>query len=260
MESTVAIKTYLELVSNLDLFHSRGNRIFSQAGNLLFYLDYLFGDIDFRGKAMLDIGAGAGIFSCYGSLRGASSVVALEPGGDGSRPSVIREFRSLKEGLGLSNVQLEECRFQEFDAGTQRFDILLMNNSINHLDEEACINLQDSQRAKDKYEEIFEKIGNLVRPGGVLIAADCSRYNFFTALKIENPFNPGIEWYKHQSPEFWSKMLEDVGFSLMNTRWGCFKQLRKPGRWLLGNRWMAYFLQSHFCLTMTKNGDRHLGI
>ena len=55
-----------------------------------------------------------------------------------------------------------------------------------------------------------------------------------------------------QAPEVWAGLLTEAGFSSPRIRWSSFYQFRRPGRLLLGNRLAAYFLQSHFCLTMVK--------
>ena len=81
----------------------------------------------------------------------------------------------------------------------------------------------------------------------------CSRRNFFALVGIRNPVAPDIEWHKHQAPEVWAELLGGAGFSKPRTRWSSFYQLRRPGRSLLGHRLAAYFLQSHFCLTMEKS-------
>jgi len=44
----------------------------SSKANLKFYLEYLFEDISFVGKSMLDIGGGSGLYSFYGSIMGHS--------------------------------------------------------------------------------------------------------------------------------------------------------------------------------------------
>ena len=189
---TTDVEQYLDAVTQLDLFHSRGDRIFSQRGNLEFYLDYLFRDIEFKDKVVIDIGAGAGVFSCYAAVQGARLVVSLEPEAGGSTQGVARKFEKLVDRLSLRNVVLSRCTLQEFDEEQGTFDIVLLHNSINHLDEDACIKLQYSDDARVTYQKLFEKISAFTKSGSILIAADCSRYNFFALLRVANPFSPGM--------------------------------------------------------------------
>ncbi len=78
-------------------------------------------------------------------------------------------------------------------------------------------------------------------------------YNFFALLKIRNPFAPKIEWHKHQAPEVWAKMLDCVGFVNPIVRWSSFNRFGSLGRVLIGNKLMAYFLISHYCLSAVKD-------
>lgn len=220
---------------------------------LRWYLEYLFQDVlSFTGQSMLDIGAGAGLYSLYAAYMGTDPVICLEPEAEGSTGDVLAKFRRIAEGLSLSNISALPVSFQEFDPGAQTFDIILLHNSINHLDEIAVINLQHSHEARTKYKSIFQKLSNLANPGARLIICDCSRYNIFALLHVKNPLAPTIEWHKHQSPRFWCGMLEEFNFANPKIRWSTPGIPRGIGRLLLGNRIAAHFLWSHFCLVMEK--------
>lgn len=244
MKKNDLINEYLDVVATKGILSSYKT-------NLRFYLDYLFQDVSFVGKSMLDVGGGSGLYSFYGAIMGAKEVICLEPEVEGSTKGVSDKFKQLSAGLSLSNVSLQPVRFQDFDAGDQTFDIILLHNSINHLDEEACIKLQYDDDARNRYKFIFQKLSKVAAPGAKLIIADCSRYNFFASLGIRNPFAPTIEWHKHQPPEFWSSILLNYGFMNPKVRWTSFSNLRRIGR-LFGNHFASYFLTSHFCLTMDR--------
>jgi len=220
--------------------------------NLRSYLDYLFRDVSFIGKSMLDIGGGSGLLSFYGAIMGAKEVICLEPEAEGSIKGIRDRFKHLQSALSLNSVRAQPIRFQDFDTGDKTFDIILLHNSINHLDEEACMKLQYDSGAREKYRLIFQKLSKLAAPGAKLIIADSSRYNFFASLGIRNPFAPTIEWHKHQPPEFWSKCLSAYGFINPEIRWTSFGILGRIGKLLFGNRFASYFLTSHFILTMDK--------
>nr|BAJ06976.1 hypothetical protein [uncultured bacterium] len=226
--------------------------LYSNKGKLAFKMDTLFKGIAFTNKRILDIGGGFGLYSFYAAFRGAKKVVCLEPEAEGSSSSVIDKFHKLKNLLKCNNVELRPLTLQAFEAKGETFDVILLHNSINHLDETACINLLRESKAKAVYRELFSKIYSLSNKDAKLIICDCSRYNFFSLFKIRNPMAPTIEWHKHQAPKVWANFLGEVGFMNPRIRWSSFNRLGNWGRILIGNKFVAYFLVSHFCLTMDK--------
>lgn len=227
-------------------------KLFSNKGNLKFHMNTLFKGIDFSDKKILDIGGGTGIMSFYSAFRGAKQVFCLEPECNGSSPGVSEEFQKLKKIFQLSNVELVTQTIQELKPGSETFDIILLHNSINHIDETACTNLLKGPKWVDVYQTIFSKIFLLSNKGAKIIICDCSKYNFFNFIKIRNPIVPTIEWYKHQAPETWANLLTNVGFVKPRIRWSSFNTLRYFGKIFTANKLMAFFLASHFCLTMEK--------
>ena len=240
---------------DLELFLSTVVRegLFSNKGNLKFHMDMLFRGIDLKNKRVLDIGGGFGLYSFYAACRGARKVVCLEPEAEGSSLGVTDISHKLNGLLKRNNVALKPVTLQAFEPEGKLYDVILLYDSINHLDETACINLQSSSDSEGVYREIFSKIYLLSDKGAKLIICDCSRYNFFASVKIRNPFVPSIEWHKHQAPEIWAKLLFEAGFVNPKIKWTSFNALRNWGRILTGNKLMAYFLKSHFCLTMDKS-------
>jgi SAM-dependent methyltransferase len=220
-------------------------------GNLRFYLRYLFQDVDLEGKRMLDVGAGDGTFSLYAACQGAAEVVSLEPQEAGAKPDSRHLFETAAARLDLANVTLLPERLHDFDSPDQTFDVLLLHASINHLDEEATTRLGEDQQARGAYLELFAKLARLATPGAKLIAVDVSSRNLFARFG-KNPITPAIEWEKHQPPELWAALLEEVGFTRPKIRWNSFNTFRSAGRVLLGNRFAAYCLTSNFCLTMDR--------
>lgn len=231
--------------------------LYSNVGNLRFHLETLFGGIRLDGATLLDIGGGNGIHSFYAAARGARDVVCLEPEAMGSGAGVTDRFRRLGDRLALlDRVTLEPTTFQAYDAGPRRFDVVLLHNAVNHLDEAACMALPGDPSAREAYREIFAKIGAMSKPGATLVLCDCSNANFFARLGLRNPIEPTIEWHKHQPPEVWAALLNEVGFSRPRISWSSFNRLRSAGRWLTGNRLAAFFLTSHFRLVATWGAAR----
>jgi 2-polyprenyl-3-methyl-5-hydroxy-6-metoxy-1,4-benzoquinol methylase len=227
-------------------------KCYTNESRLRFHLKALFEGVNFENKKMLDIGGGNGIYSFYAACMGAEEVVCLEPEAAGCSHGMIADFKRL-QNRGLSDrVALEQKTFQQYASTDKRFDIVLLYNSINHLDEEACINLLKEETGKMIYLDLFSRFYRLINPGGILIISDCSRHNLFAHLGIRNPLCKSIEWHKHHSPKTWAKLLAEVGFDKPEISWTSFNFLGPWGRRLLGNKAAAYFLLSHFCLKMTR--------
>jgi SAM-dependent methyltransferase len=219
-------------------------------GNLRFYLRHLFRGIDLRGRRVLDVGAGDGIYSLYAAAAGAEHVVALEPEAQGSRQGMRRRFERARRRLGVEEVELRPDTFQDFDPHGEAFDVVLLHSSINHLDEDATTALHRDPGARGVYRRLLAKLARLSAPGARLIVVDCSRDNLFARLGRRNPLQPTIEWEKHQAPETWVELLKEVGFDEPRVRWRTLNSLRQPGRLLLGNRLVGWLTLSAFHLTM----------
>jgi SAM-dependent methyltransferase len=137
-------------------------------------------------------------------------------------------------------------------ADAAGFDIVALIASINHLDERACERLHCDANARTAYRRIFRHIATLTKPGGRLIIADCTRYNFFAALGFTNPLCPTIEWQKHQAPETWASALAEAGFHKPRISWEPLYRLGPVVQWLLSNKGAAWFLKSCFRLEMER--------
>ena len=246
MDKDESFEEYFAILQRHDLYSGR-------RASLRFYLGYLFQGLSFEGRAMLDIGGGAGLFSLYGACRGAKPVVCLEPELEGSSRSAADRLRQLCDALPPHiNILPKAVTFQEFQPAGQMFGVILLHNSINHLDEEACVNLRHSDDARKRYQMLFAKLRDLCAPGGKVIIADCSKHNFWHSLRLRNPLAPTIEWHKHHSPVYWASLLGDHGFANPEIRWWSPGRLGRMGKMLLGNRVASYFTTSHFCLVMDR--------
>lgn len=242
MTAADAIGLYLDIAVKEGLCSSKRK--------LRFEMKTLYGGTDFKNKRVLDIGGGVGLHSFYAACMGAKEVLCLEPECAGSSSGMVDRFQKISSLLGKTNVAIRPTVIQELETSGNSFDVVLLHNSINHLNETACINLHCDSKAREVYMEIFSKIRSLSNPGARLVACDCSRHNLFALLGTRNPFAPTIEWHKHQSPKVWAQLLGEAGFVNPRIKWLSFNTLGSFGRIVIGNKLMAYFLMSHFCLTM----------
>lgn len=215
-----------------------------------------FGEIDIDGKNVLEIGCGAGLFCIWAGLNGAARVVGLEPleKGSGSfdETLVYKEFNTIAKALHLDNVEISPELIQNYETPDETFDIVLSYASVNHLDEESCEHLRESEEAREAYRTIFRSIATKMKPGGKFIISDSAKRNLFGDLGITNPMEPTIEWFKHESPVYWGELLQQSGFSNPKISWPSGRILRylrifqRPGA-------VSYFIDSAFRLEVTRS-------
>lgn len=213
----------------------------------------IFQDIDLEGKNMLEIGCGKGVYSIWASIHGARRVVGLEPLEEGSFDSsaVYSDFEKMVKALRIKNIKMLPLKIQDYKKKkNEKFDLVLSVASINHLDEDSCVNLRKNAAAREIYKGIFRDIAKQMNKGGKLIILDCSNRNFFADVGLTNPMGKSIEWFKHESPEFWAELLSECGFAKARISWPSGRYLRFLN---IFNRskWMSYFMNSFFRLEMT---------
>ena len=213
---------------------------------------HAFATVDLRGRTVLDVGAGVGWASFFAAACGAKRVVSVEPEADGSRSSMLQTAEEIRDELGLADVvEIVPSTIEEADIDEQ-FDVVVMINSINHLNEDACTALASDDDAWDSYQQLMRTIRDRCRPGGSLIVTDCTNRNLFGDLGLRSPLAPTIEWQKHQPPEVWAKLLGSVGFRDPEIAWTPHARLGVLGKLLALHPWLAYLANSHFRLTMTR--------
>lgn len=204
------------------------------------------------GKTILEIGAGNGLLSAYALRRGAKRTIALEPESAGSTSGVRTPLQKLAAEFGKERMEVLPVPFQQYDAQGTVFDMILLCDSVNHLDEPACQTAHRSAAARAIYLAIFRKIADLLRPGGEMVLCDCSRYNAFGLCRLRSPLVPFIEWHKHQPPRFWARLLREAGLRTCRIDWHAIYPLRRLGRWV-ENPLAAFFLNSKFRLVAQKD-------
>jgi SAM-dependent methyltransferase len=244
-----------EAVSARGLLRGYGARYGARkAANFDFELrNTIFDRVLLDGATVLDVGCGDGRMGMWAATHGARRVVGLEPEIQGSSGGMQKAFRCLAREAAIEDrVELVTTRLQDYDPGTERFDVLLLAASINHLDEPACMRLDFDEDARQTFRRHFRHLADLAAPGAALVVTDVDRRNVFSTLRVTNPFSPTIEWEKHQSPFLWARLLNDVGFESPDVKWSTFNTLRRPGQRLLDNYFAAYLTISAFRLHMRR--------
>ena len=232
-----AVKTAMSIVN--DEAGARG------VERLLFIVENAFEGLDVKGKTVLDIGCGRGILSFAAAADGAKCVVSLEPEVDGSTKGVANVYRRIQTRLGYKNMKLIGAVVQEYDCSDGPFDVVLMHNCINHIDETACENYRRDSSARGRYVNLFRRLHDNIVSGGTLMFADMSNRNLFGDLRIMNPIAKTIEWNKHQSPEVWFEGLIEAGFRRKGVHWTPLYALGVL-RPLFRMQFFSYITNSHF--------------
>jgi len=126
---------------------------------------------DLTGKSVLDAGCGYGPFTMalYLSDRPARAV-----GADISE-KYVRAGNQLCAETGMDDVEFVQSVFRELtDMLDERFDVLIVNNSINFL------------TSRKAYKEAIREFYEILEPGGAMIILTPNRYHLeeaFTGLK-----------------------------------------------------------------------------
>jgi 2-polyprenyl-3-methyl-5-hydroxy-6-metoxy-1,4-benzoquinol methylase len=243
---------FLEKVKEYEIFYKK--RRFNKTKYIKKHLDFIFENVNLNGKKVLDVGGGAGLLALYAANEGAISSVCLEPELEGTTKGFRKKFEALKMDASITThaENLNET-FQSFLLkNTQKFDVVIFHNSINHLDEPACSNLLIDSNSETIYTNIFRDLYNIVEENGQIIIADCSRSNFFNDIGLKSPIVTSIEWDIHQNPETWVDMLLKSGFKLSSLKWSSHEYFGKIGDYIFGNRFFAYLTFSHFKILLKK--------
>ena len=210
----------------------------------------LFSDLDFRGKTVLEIGCGKGLICLWAKAHGARQVVGLEPMTVGyyDKADTPDEFASMAREAGLDNVTMVNETLQNYRTDL-KFDIVLSLASINHIDEPSCVDLQRSPAAYKSYADTFRHLRGMMSENGTLFIMDASNRSLLSDLKMHNPFNPDIEWFKHHAPKTWAKLLGECGFAQPKISWLSEPVMTHAG---IGTvpKFMSYALSSAFRLQM----------
>lgn len=235
-------QTQLHYISAL-LKYKSPERYIARAG-------FIFDGMNLQGKRVLEIGCGKGALLAWAALHGASSVLGLEPEEDGAVNGGYRVLEKVISTLGMDSVSIRANKFDDCTF-SELFDVVVLHNVINHLDEQAVVDLDVNPSSYSVFLGIVKKIRAVTAQGGVLILADAARSNLWGDLGARSPFAKTIEWTKHQNPATWQKLFEQAGFQFLDLRWS---HLYPLGKWS-SNFLLHYITISHFTMRFTAKDD-----
>jgi 2-polyprenyl-3-methyl-5-hydroxy-6-metoxy-1,4-benzoquinol methylase len=219
-------------------------------GRYAFRAGFLFQGIPIQHRRVLDVGCGVGAFALWAALNGASFVLGIEPEAAGSTSGTLVRFRELISEFNLGAAVTASSSYLQQLEPEEQFDIVVMYNVINHLDEDAVVRLHDHERSREVYIGLIRSIFDRTTPNGVVIVADSSRHNACNYLGIPTPFTRGIEWQKHQAPDVWITLFQVAGYELIDLRWSPFYPLGA-----VRSRFVQFLTASHFVLRFRKPGN-----
>ena len=235
----------LELFKNIHSELSLSHHPFKRS---LRYLRWAFKGIEFKNKTVLDIGGGNGIYSYYSRFKGAKYCINLEPFQSGSKNVKINS-KTVPESL---KIKLINKTIQEFKS-EKKFDIIILHDSINHLDESIFSKIDKDTHSFEKYSNLIKKISDMLENNGTIVVTDCSKYNFWRLLGMKSPFAPTIEWEIHQSPYLIKKLFLKQGFEKFKIRWSPFKRFGFLGIIISNFGYIpSFFMQSHYNIIIRK--------
>ena len=223
------------------LCYSKGSRFRAKG-------EFLFAGVPLAGAHVLEVGCGNGTWAIWAALHNADRVVGIDPEAHGSSSGDFASFQETIEILGLTKrVAAYERYLHQLPEQDSPFNVVVMYDVINHLDELAVSLLHRDQDASKSYVRALQSLRSHMRGGGWAIVADCARDNFWPQIGLKSPFTHNqIEWQKHQNPDVWIGIFKQAGFRLYDLRWSPLY----PFRTLTSNRLVQFLTYSHFVLRL----------
>jgi|GEM_PF-3566726 len=211
----------------------------------------MFRNIPIAGRSALDIGSGRGLTTIWLAMQGAQRVVSMEPEMEGSTSGVIQLQRDRLNKLSLRQVEFVTTDFQHYEPD-EKFDIVVSNASINHLDESE----KNAMHDRDTFESfvvIAKKMKELLNPDGVAVITDASRHGFFSLARAFGMpkrlcyYSKTIEYKIHQNAGTWKKIFLEGGFRGIEIEHPIPHAFRHVEP-LFNNAVASFFLQGSFIL------------
>lgn len=178
--------------------------------HFIYHFNKQFKGIDFTGKKILEIGCGKGFISLYiGYFFSPEHIDALDESlGEGSDTNVLGTLQKNIDMLGINNISIVKKDVMQYKR-PETYDIVISNNAMHHVCEHGL--LKWDIRARKKYIEIFKHVKSLIKPNGLLLMHEYSRYSLWRILPVKK--FKGIEWSLHPTKAEWINVLRNAGFT-----------------------------------------------
>lgn len=238
------LEKYINFLIKFNLTSNNNFSTKTLFNNFNFYLKNTFEKLNLKNRKILDVGSGNCIFSFFLIIKGAKEVICLEPSLDGSNKNNKKIFDIIKKEFNFKNITFLDITLQDY-MPNDKFDIIILKDSINHINENACINLKKNIENVEIYKNIFDKLYSLMLPEAHIFISDCSSKNFFGDLNLKNPFVQEIEWFKHQEPQTWINLMKDSNFRAISLDWSTINTFKFLGKFN-NSKFLSYFTSSNF--------------
>ncbi len=194
------------------------NKVFSNEADFnKFYFQFseLKEYVSFKNKTVLDIGCGDGNFLLLCSfLEGASNCIGIDPSeGKGSKKNSLKIFEQNINLLNLDNIKYIKSDIFNYNSEKKQFDIITTNFSLHHIIE-TTQNILSSQEFIKKSLVLFTKIYYLLKPNGVFVIKEASKFNLSRYLPMYGKILglDNINWKSKHLPSEYIELLKRVEF------------------------------------------------
>lgn len=194
------------------------NKVFSSENDFnSFYFQFLELKkyISFKNKKILDIGCGEGNFLIVCAyLENALNCIGLDSfEGKGSEKNALNNFQQKTNLLSLNNIKIIKSDIFMYNFENYQFDIITANFSLHHIIE-TTKNLLSSQELIYKSLILFKKIYQLLKPNGVFLIKEASKYNFSKYFPIYGKIFGlnNINWKTKHLPREYFLVLKKAKF------------------------------------------------
>lgn len=203
----------------------------------------------FKGKRILDVGAGSGLKTlCYAIFGQANCVTGIdEYRGEGSSAENKGRIRSYVETLDLKNVTIVVDDLMKHKFKPNEFDVIIATDTLHHIYSNH-IRASKSKHVFLRYLKILQKIYSYLDVDGILCVKELQKYSFSQLVPIwKNP----IYWKDKQMASDWMIIMAKAGFRDIKLTYYVPYKVRKMK--LALNNWLAnYLLKATYTITARK--------